>query len=249
VNRTGGKVAIFLMQAGKYRAERHQKLLFIQVVIILVIIYGMLVASRILDVVSLYHVLGSLITSALSIVLDVFGHVLFVLDPDELGNSVGSHRVFFVAEGIVIVLKLAVLLFFIGKLLVESECPIFLMSQLYGNLIEGAGHYEKLRVWMRMRCVIENLPAADEGDVVREDICIICRVEMRVGTGRKLPCRHCFHPECIERWTGRQPLCPVCKQDLREALKEAERRLNEETQRWSVVCADRKVVRFADFVK
>jgi hypothetical protein len=249
VDRTGGKVAMFLTQAGKYQAGQHQKLFFIQVVIILVIIYGMFAAYRTLGVVSFCHVLGGLMTSALSSLLDIFGHIVFLVDRDELGDSVGSHRVIFVGEAVVTILKLAVSLFFIGRLLVESECPVFLMSQLHGNLIEGAGHYEKLRAWMKMRYVIEHLPVADEEDVVREEICIICRMEMRVGTGRRLPCRHCFDSECIERWTRWQPICPVCKQDLKESLKEAERRLDEETQQVSVVPEDRSILRFADFVK
>jgi hypothetical protein len=243
------KMVAVLTLAEGLSGKQHQGLLFCQVMLLLGVAYGMVLSCRLLDVVMLYHILCGLVISALSILLDIVGHLVFLLDPDELGNSVGTYGAFFVSEAIVKVLEFSVSLFFIICLLLESELPIFPMYQLYAIVNYFSNQYAGLRTWIRMRCVIEHLPTPDENDVVREDTCVICRLDMPLGSGRKLPCGHCFHPECIERWIARKLCCPVCGQNLKEALEEAERSLKCEAPERPVESGNRKFFRFGAFVK
>ncbi|KAJ1459787.1 hypothetical protein M885DRAFT_511038 [Pelagophyceae sp. CCMP2097] len=53
---------------------------------------------------------------------------------------------------------------------------------------------------------------------ISDDGCAICTERWRSGDAfRRLPCRHCFHLECIDRWAlsqaikGVEPDCPLCK--------------------------------------
>ena len=49
-----------------------------------------------------------------------------------------------------------------------------------------------------------------------DDKCIICQYEFKVNEILKvLPCKHCFHPDCIEEWLKNQKLCPYCKGEIK----------------------------------
>jgi hypothetical protein len=94
-----------------------------------------------------------------------------------------------------------------------------------------------------MRRLIDRLPTTGEADLSREDTCIVCRELMGIGTARRLPCGHCFHPDCIERWIGQQTKCPICEADLKEVLERLENTIEEEPQQEEV-----QVFRFDDLL-
>ena len=49
----------------------------------------------------------------------------------------------------------------------------------------------------------------------KDDKCIICQYEFKVNEMLKiLPCKHCFHPDCIEEWLKNQKACPYCKTEV-----------------------------------
>ena len=41
------------------------------------------------------------------------------------------------------------------------------------------------------------------------DVCVVCQEEVK--TGRKLPCSHTFHLECIKPWLSQKNTCPKCR--------------------------------------
>jgi hypothetical protein len=51
--------------------------------------------------------------------------------------------------------------------------------------------------------------------------CAICISDFEVGEKKStLPCMHCFHYNCIQKWIKRQKYCPICKFDISlESLK------------------------------
>ena len=49
-----------------------------------------------------------------------------------------------------------------------------------------------------------------------DDKCIICQYEFQSSEKIKvLPCKHCFHPDCIDEWLKNQKACPYCKTEVK----------------------------------
>ncbi|OAY65221.1 E3 ubiquitin-protein ligase RNF13, partial [Ananas comosus] len=46
-------------------------------------------------------------------------------------------------------------------------------------------------------------------------VCCIC-LGMYVENDelRELPCSHCFHKECVDKWLKINALCPLCKSEV-----------------------------------
>jgi hypothetical protein len=221
------KVVAFSTSANLPSPRQHQCLFFGQITAFVAMVYMMALSSRYLPLAALFHVIGALITSALSILLDMIRHITFLYDHEELGASVDVYRVTFVAECAVSVLDSAVSLCFLLCMLFRHHFSYYYLRSFYDSALKLPVTLKKWRTWVRLRRMIEQLPPCDERDLAREDMCIVCRVQMQLGDGRRLPCGHCFHPECIERWVGQQTQCPICKCDLTAALAEAERKLAE----------------------
>lgn len=52
-----------------------------------------------------------------------------------------------------------------------------------------------------------------------EDKCTICITEFNDGEElRILPCKHIFHPQCVDTWLVQNSHCPVCKLDVNTVL-------------------------------
>ncbi|XP_074278055.1 uncharacterized protein LOC141601658 [Silene latifolia] len=68
------------------------------------------------------------------------------------------------------------------------------------------------------KVAIEKLPSVviTEKDVVDEkSLCAVCKDHIEVGEeGKKLPCSHLYHGDCIIPWLGIRNTCPVCRFEL-----------------------------------
>lgn len=52
----------------------------------------------------------------------------------------------------------------------------------------------------------------------QEEQCVICRMEFEVGEDVKvLPCKHLFHPACVDQWLHINKACPICSQEVTSA--------------------------------
>ncbi|KAF2299247.1 hypothetical protein GH714_031107 [Hevea brasiliensis] len=60
---------------------------------------------------------------------------------------------------------------------------------------------------------IEAMPSVEIAEIGDQDgECAICLEEWEVGgLAKEMPCKHRFHPNCIEKWLGIHGSCPVCR--------------------------------------
>src|SRR5438045_2428463 len=48
--------------------------------------------------------------------------------------------------------------------------------------------------------------------------CIICRESLSGHLLMSLPCQHHFHALCIVEWFQHNPVCPICRREIPEAV-------------------------------
>jgi uncharacterized Zn finger protein (UPF0148 family) len=65
---------------------------------------------------------------------------------------------------------------------------------------------------------------------------------MVTANSRQLPCGHCIHDECLERWVGEQPNCPVCQYNLTVLLRPVEKAPTKPEAEVEPVAAEKEVV-------
>jgi len=54
----------------------------------------------------------------------------------------------------------------------------------------------------------------------------VCLADYEAGDEvRMLPCMHKFHVTCVDPWLQGNRTCPVCKQDVRQAVRQIEEEL------------------------
>lgn len=57
-----------------------------------------------------------------------------------------------------------------------------------------------------------------------EEKCPICLIDLENSEEiRSLPCKHIFHPGCIDTWLVKNSSCPICKRDVLEGIGAAPR--------------------------
>ena len=65
------------------------------------------------------------------------------------------------------------------------------------------------------RRALEVRPYQRAAGETEDACCSVCLSQLEAGEDAKyLPCKHVYHPECIDRWLERSKLCPVCKRDV-----------------------------------
>lgn len=65
--------------------------------------------------------------------------------------------------------------------------------------------------------VVRNLRVVkvNEDMVQRGDACAVCQETLSLGEDvKELPCKHLFHPGCIDPWLTNKNTCPVCRQPI-----------------------------------
>lgn len=137
--------------------------------------------------------------------------------------------------------KASVYLGFFTVLLTFYGIPIHIMRDLFmsiRSLVKRINDFIQYR--NATRDMNTRYPDATGDDLSRENICIVCREEMRpwvepnaegAQPGRrvderqrpkKLPCGHILHFSCLRSWLERQQVCPTCRRPvLGEATPQA----------------------------
>ncbi|XP_052198100.1 E3 ubiquitin-protein ligase MPSR1-like [Diospyros lotus] len=95
---------------------------------------------------------------------------------------------------------------------------VVLINSFIGSLVviqgsENAGGLSKGGPLPASKAAIEALPVVKITEEEEEESeCAICLAEYEVGgEAKEMPCKHRFHPGCIEKWLGIHGSCPVCR--------------------------------------
>lgn len=100
-----------------------------------------------------------------------------------------------------------------------SQCKFFIHHDGFITLyIRGMALYRTLshvyKSWRILGSLEEGLDDATQEEIERNAVCIVCRDQMHVGDTKKLPCGHCLHLSCVQRWVVQKLTCPMCQYDL-----------------------------------
>eukprot|EP00930_Biecheleria_cincta_P016257 TRINITY_DN13299_c0_g1_i1.p1 TRINITY_DN13299_c0_g1~~TRINITY_DN13299_c0_g1_i1.p1 ORF type:complete len:191 (-),score=20.52 TRINITY_DN13299_c0_g1_i1:260-832(-) len=60
---------------------------------------------------------------------------------------------------------------------------------------------------------------AENQDLLGSTCAICLQTFLPLENVRRLPCGHCFHATCIDRWFQQSKTCPMCNQDCSEILQ------------------------------
>jgi hypothetical protein len=107
--------------------------------------------------------------------------------------------------------RLTVYLIFFSVIFFHYGLPLHIIRDLYQTFRSLLLRVRDLTQYQRATANMEErYPNATEEELALIDrICIICREEMNIG--KKLPCGHIFHFQCLRLWLERQQICPTCR--------------------------------------
>jgi E3 ubiquitin-protein ligase synoviolin len=132
-------------------------------------------------------------------------------------------------------LKLTVYVAFFSVLLGFYGLPLHIMRDLF---LSFRSFFKRVADFVRYRNATRDMnaryPDATPEEVGGEDVCIICREEMRPAAlandandppqrinpvaermrPKKLPCGHILHFSCLRSWLERQQNCPTCRRPV-----------------------------------
>jgi E3 ubiquitin-protein ligase synoviolin len=151
---------------------------------------------------------------------DIFNHFVFAADHQNSGNSQAAFRakaiggIFFLALHVFNMIGYALF-----QIMATQYSAVFIV-ELISVIILIWKKFSEFYKWFRIRKVIGERLGRVEIEELEERLCIVCRAEMTVENARKLPCGHCFHIDCLERWMLQKTTCPTCERDLSELLNE-----------------------------
>ncbi|KAG5482943.1 hypothetical protein LSCM1_06982 [Leishmania martiniquensis] len=129
----------------------------------------------------------------------------------------GQHTLLpFVADAVT---SIAESLLFVGVyayIFYKAALPLLLLRGFVGHVLrifeKTSGLAEFLVLARRVR---NDMPDATAEDLARDVRCTICYEDMVPGGGTKrLPCGHCYHIDCLERWLEGHSTCPYCRANI-----------------------------------
>lgn len=92
--------------------------------------------------------------------------------------------------------------------------PLHIIRPMYISFAAFQRSLAKLLTYRRAVSGMDHrYPDATAADLTAVDsICIVCRDEMTAG--KKLPCGHILHLECLRAWLQQDPTCPLCRKSV-----------------------------------
>jgi len=112
--------------------------------------------------------------------------------------------------------RLVIYIVFFVVVYTHYGVPFHLLRDLYYSFFTFMNRLNDMIRYRRATANMnERYPEATPEELAATDrVCIICREEM--DTGKKLPCGHIFHFNCLRSWLERQQSCPTCRTPVLE---------------------------------
>ncbi|GET87330.1 hypothetical protein, conserved [Leishmania tarentolae] len=129
----------------------------------------------------------------------------------------GQHTLLpFVADAITSIAESLLFVSVYAYIFYKATLPLLLLRGFVGHVLrifeKASGLAEFLILARRVR---SSMPDATAEDLARDVRCTICYEDMVPGGGTKrLPCGHCYHIDCLERWLEGHSTCPYCRADI-----------------------------------
>jgi E3 ubiquitin-protein ligase synoviolin len=141
-------------------------------------------------------------------------YILHLADMRVDGAWQGKHSCLFFLEFTTEVLRFFFYLVFFGIIFLYYGMPLHIVRDLW---VSYSTLRRRLQTYTRYRQLTANMnerfPSATEAELDNcERTCIICRDGMEEG--KKLPCGHIFHFQCLRMWLQQQQTCPTCRADI-----------------------------------
>lgn len=97
--------------------------------------------------------------------------------------------------------------------MIKSRLTIFYVFMIFEFLVELIQLIKGFKKMRELTHNMEHLPqvSAEEMKSQEDNTCMVCFREME--DGRRLPCNHIFHSECLTQWIQKNSnhFCPKCK--------------------------------------
>ena len=105
-------------------------------------------------------------------------------------------------------------------------CFFFLVFHYYGlplhiireTWIAFTVFHRRLNSFIKYLRLLNNIelrfPDASPEEIAAAGDCLVCREGFGDGKGKKLPCSHVFHLDCLRMWLQHQQTCPLCRADI-----------------------------------
>ncbi|KAG5509163.1 hypothetical protein JKF63_06172 [Porcisia hertigi] len=129
----------------------------------------------------------------------------------------GQHTLLsFVADAVASIAESMLFVGVYAYIFYKSALPLLLLRGFVEHVLKifekTSGLFEFLVLTRRVR---NSMPDATAEDLARDGRCTICYEDMMLGGGTKrLPCGHCYHMDCLERWLEGHSTCPYCRANI-----------------------------------
>lgn len=145
----------------------------------------------------------------------VIRFVLHVID-SHLNNGLVSKGLFvMILDLLCDALRFVTYVFFFCLVFVYYGLPIHIIREVW---MAFYGFQRRLVSFIRYLKLTQNLDerfdSATAEELAGAGDCLICREAME--SGKKLPCSHIFHLDCLRMWLQHQQSCPLCRYEANE---------------------------------
>lgn len=111
------------------------------------------------------------------------------------------------------------ILFFLNQIKKSFKFPLYMVRSILNSIILIFHDVYSLGLLYKLNKILnKNIPLTTDSDINEDSTCIICKTKIIAGDSIKLPCNHCYHLGCLEKWLYLHSKCPICQFDLNPIL-------------------------------